>query len=61
MDDPDDFTCITQLALLKFWRHEDVEAINLVRKALEIKVDYIPALTLMAELLRFNGHFDSSI
>ena len=60
-NDPDNFTFLVQEALLRFWRHEDIKAINLLTRALELKADYIPALTAMGELLRFTGHLELSI
>jgi Tfp pilus assembly protein PilF len=53
--DPDNFEALTQLALLKFYAYDDVIATKLVVRALRVKNNYIPALVLLGELLRFNG------
>ena len=52
---------MVQLSLLSLWRHEDVKAINLATRALELKGDYIPGLTVMGEILRFTGIYENSI
>ncbi len=42
--DPHNFAVLTQLAILSFFDYEDVKAANLLRMALSVKNNYIPAL-----------------
>ena len=58
--DPDNFNALTQLALLRFFDYEDLKCIRLLRKALEVRNSFVPALVAMGELERFTGRSDIS-
>ena len=54
-DDPDDFACMTQIAILRYFAHDYVKAVKMLRRALELHPAYIPALFTLGEILRFTG------
>jgi len=56
--DPDNLTALTQLAMLRLLKYEDVKCARLLRRALEIDNSFAPTLVVMGELERFTGRSD---
>ena len=54
--DPENFIVLTQLAILYFLDYKDTQTANLLRMALSIKHNHIPALFTMAELFKSTGY-----
>ena len=52
---PNNAEVLTQLAILRLFDYQDLKALQLLHKALQIDNSNLPALCTMGELLRFNG------
>ena len=53
--DPYNLDVLTQLAVLRFFKREDAKSMSLLKTALSVDKNYVPALATIAELLRFTG------
>ena len=58
--DPENFEALTQLAILRLLDFEDLKAMRLLRVALKINPNFIPALVTSAEVMRLAGDLEKA-